>query len=75
MINKINDHSIPNIPWKYACCSSYFRITLLQNIQIKVPRSIVLVTSQTHKLQADTKNDRQAETSFALEKNPRIFYS
>ena len=51
-----------------------FSYNLAPNIQIKVPRSIVLVTSQTHKLQADTKNDRQAETSFALEKNTRIFY-
>ena len=43
-----------------------FHITLLQNIQIQVPRSIILV-----KMQTDTQTDREAKTPFA---NPKIFY-
>ena len=54
MINKINGHSTPYISWQYASCSSYFHITLLQSIQIQVPRSIILVTMQT-----DTQTDTQ----------------
>ena len=69
MINKINGNSIPYISWQYASCSSYFRITLPQNNQIQVSRSIILVTMPT-----DTQIDRQAETPFASEKIPRIFY-
>ena len=65
----INGHSIPCISRQYTSCSSYFHITLQRNIKIQVPRSIILVTMQTV-----TQIDKQAKTSFASEKLPRIFY-